>query len=169
MLAQIPLVGRFQVEINHRRDVERQALRHHQSADDGQAERPAGLASRAKAERDGQRGHERGHGGHHDGAEAQQAAFVNRLGGGFPLPLRVNGEVNHHDGVFLDDADEHDQADKAVDVQIQAEQNQRNQRAKARRGQAGQNRDGMNEAFVKNSENEVNDDNGHGQQQDESF
>ena len=35
------------------------------------------------------------------------------------LALRDDGEVNHHDGIFLHDADEHDQADEAVNVQIQ--------------------------------------------------
>jgi len=94
---------------------------------------------------------------------------VNRFGGGFPLPLRVNGEVNHHDGVFLDDADEHNEAHKAVDVQIQAEQNQRDQRAEARRRQAGQNGDGMNEAFVKDAQDEVDDKNGHNEQDQEAL
>ena len=77
---------------------------------------------------------------------------MNRLGGGFSTPLRFNGEVNHHDGVFLYDADEHDEAHKAVDVQVLMEKYQCQQRAKARRGQAGQNRDGMDETFVRDPE-----------------
>ncbi len=54
------------------------------------------------------------------------------------LALRVDGEINHHDGVFLHDADEHDEADEAVDVQINPKNHQRDQRAETRRRQAGQ-------------------------------
>ena len=39
--------------------------------------------------------------------------------GAFAVMLRLDGEINHHDGVFLHDADEHDEADEAIDVQIQ--------------------------------------------------
>ena len=78
--------------------------------------------------------------------------------------LRLNGEVNHHDGVFLHDAHEHDEADKPVDVQVNVKQHQREQRAKARRRQAGQNRQRMDEAFVENSQDDVNHQNGHDQQ-----
>ncbi len=53
------------------------------------------------------------------------------------LTLRVDGEINHHDGVFLHDADQHDEADEAVDIQINPENHQGQQRAEARRGQAG--------------------------------
>ena len=34
--------------------------------------------------------------------------------------LRLDREVDHHDAVLLDEADEHDDADEGVDVQIHA-------------------------------------------------
>ena len=109
------------------------------------------------------------HGGHHDRTETQQAAFMDRIGGRFAvLALRVDGEVNHHDGVFLHDADEHDEADETVDVQIKAKNHQRQQRAKSGRRQAGQNRERMDETFVENSEDDVDDENGNNEQRQQA-
>ena len=34
------------------------------------------------------------------------------------FPLRDDGKVNHHDRVLLHDADEHDEADETVNVQL---------------------------------------------------
>src|SRR3970282_838689 len=48
--------------------------------------------------------------------------------------LRLDVEVDHHDGILLDDADQHDDADKAVHVKLLAEHPQREQRAEAGRG-----------------------------------
>src|SRR6266480_4312835 len=51
-------------------------------------------------------------------------------------PLEV--EVDHDDGVFLDDADQHDHADEGVHVELDAEGRQREQRAQACGGQPRQ-------------------------------
>ena len=89
---------------------------------------------------------------------------MDSFGGGFTMLLRLDGEVNHHDRVLLHDANEHDESDEAVDVQVETEQHERQQRAKACRWQAGQNRDGMDEALIQNSKNDVDDDDGHDEQ-----
>ncbi len=49
--------------------------------------------------------------------------------GVLPLPLRGDGEVDHHDGVLLHDAHQHDQADEGVEVEIDLEEHQRQQSA----------------------------------------
>ena len=66
----------FHVEVNHRRDIERQQLREHQSSDHCQTERLACIGAFAISESDRQRPEQRRHRGHHDGAEAQQAAAI---------------------------------------------------------------------------------------------
>ena len=113
------------------------------------AESSARFAAGTEAEREGMSRHQRTHRRHHDLPEAQQTALVNGVVRAFAVMLRLDGEINHHDGVFLHDADEHDEADETIDVQIQMKQHQCQQRAEARRGQAGQNGQRMDETFVK--------------------
>ncbi len=61
---------------------------------------------------------QRGHGGHHDGAEAQQAGLVDRFGRVLAvLALGLEREVDDHDAVLLHNADEQDDADDADDAQ----------------------------------------------------
>ncbi len=99
---------------------------------------------------------QRRHGGHHDGTEAQQAGFVDGVGGVLAvLALGLQREVHHHDAVLLHDADEQDDADDGDDAQILTEQHQRQQRAHAGRGQRGKNGDGMDKAFVEHAEHDV--------------
>ena len=106
--------------------------------------------------------------GHHDRAKADDAGIENGSGGRFSVvSLRVESEVDHHDGVLFDDADEHEQADEAVDIQFLSEQRQRQQRAKAGGRQTGKNRERMDEAFVENAEDDVDDEHGHEQKQAE--
>ena len=80
------------------------------------------------------------------------------------MALRLKGEVQHHDGVLLHDAKQHDHAHKAIEVQVHAEQPERAQRAEARRGQAGKNGQGMDETFVQNAQHQIDDHNGQHQQ-----
>ena len=90
------------------------------------------------------------------GPETDQAGFVDRIGGLVALDaLRLQREIDHHDGVLLHDTDQHDDADEGVDVQLVVEDQQRGQRAQPGRGQAGKNRDGMDEALVQNAQHHV--------------
>ena len=57
--------------------------------------------------------------------------------------------------VLLHDADQQNDADHGDDAEIGVGEHQRQQRAYAGRGQRGQNRDGMDVAFVEHAEHEV--------------
>jgi hypothetical protein len=50
-------------------------------------------------------------------------------------PLRRQGEIDHHDGVLLDDADQQDDADQRDDAELGVGEHERQQRAHAGRGQ----------------------------------
>src|SRR6188472_4061596 len=65
-----------QVDVDDRRQTERDELRHQETADDGQTERPARLAAGAVPECNWQRPEERRRRGHHDRPEADDAALV---------------------------------------------------------------------------------------------
>ncbi len=73
-------------------------------------------------------------------------------------------EIDHHDGVLLHHAEQHDDADERVKIELLVEQQQRQQRAEHRRRQAGKNRDGVNEALVQNAQHDVDHQNRHDQQ-----
>ena len=63
-------------EVDDRRGVEGEDLREQEAADDGDAERLAQFRAGADADGEGDGAEERGHGGHHDGAEADDAGLV---------------------------------------------------------------------------------------------
>ena len=96
-----------------------------QTANHRQSERPASFAARAVSQRDRQCAEQGRHGRHHDGAESVQAAVDDRF---FRAPARApghDGEIDHHDGVLFDDADQQNDADKRIQVQVLVEQQQR--------------------------------------------
>src|SRR5262245_52969478 len=108
-----PALEAFEVEVDHRRDVERQELREQQPAHHREAEGHAGAAAGAEADRNGEAPHQRRHGGHHDRAEADESRLVDGLLRRHAvLSLRLDREVDHHDRVLLHDADQHDDADE---------------------------------------------------------
>ena len=72
------------------------------------------------------------------------------------LAFGLEGEVDHHDGVFLHDADQQDDADQRDDAEFRAAEHQSQDGAHARGRQRGENRDGMNVALVQNSQHDVN-------------
>src|ERR1700694_6184062 len=93
--------------VNHRRSVQREHLTHEQPANHGDAQRPSKLRTNAGAKRQWQTAKKRGHGGHHDGPETKQARLVNGVSGTFSVvALRFERKVDHHNSVFLDDADQ---------------------------------------------------------------
>ena len=85
---------------------------------------PRGLAQfRADSCSQGERetGQQSGHGGHHDGAKPEQTGLVNCVRRVLAIfALRLEGEVNHHDSVFLNDADQQDDAYERHDAQFLA-------------------------------------------------
>ena len=111
----------LQIDVNHRRDVERQKLRNNQSAFHSQTERAPCFPARTEAECDRQTAHQRRHGGHHDRPETDNAGFENGLARGHTrIALRFESEIDHHDSVLFHDADEQDDADDGDDAQIEA-------------------------------------------------
>ena len=79
------------------------------------------------------------------------------------LPLQ--GEVDHHDGVLLDDADQHDDADEGIEAQVHPEHQQGEQGPQPRRGQPGQDGQGVDEALVEDAEHQIDHQHGHQEQE----
>ena len=101
-------------QVDDRGGEQGQHLADEQAADDGDAEGPAQFGAGAAAEHQGQRAEEGGHGGHQDRAEAEQAGLEDGFARRFALlAFGGEGEVDHHDGVLLHDADQQDDADDA--------------------------------------------------------
>ena len=117
-------------DIDDRRGVEREDLAEEQAADHGDAEGLAELRTDAGAEGQGQAAEQCGHGGHHDGAEAEERCLVDGFGGVLAFfAFGLEGEIHHHDAVLLDDADEQDDANDGHDIEIEMEETQGKQRA----------------------------------------
>ena len=74
------------------------------------------------SERERQRAEQGGEGGHHDRAKAQKARLLDRIARVAPRPLRLKREVDHHDGVLLDDADQEQDSDRGDDGELDVEQ-----------------------------------------------
>ena len=87
--------------------------------------------------------------------------------GARPRALPDQREVDHHDRVLLDDADQHQDADDRDDAEVEAEQLERHQRADRRRRQAGQDGQRVDEALVEDAEHDV--DGQHGRQQQQAL
>ena len=68
---------------------------------------------------------------------------------------RVEREINHHDRVLLDDADQQDDADQRDHAEFRPANQQRENRADSRRRQRRENRDWMDVALVENAENDI--------------
>jgi hypothetical protein len=121
-----------QVGIDDRREIERHQLRKQQAADNHEPEGLSRFAACPIADRDRDSSQHGRHGGHHNRPEADQAALVNCLHGRQSLlPFRLQRKIDLHDGILLDDSDQHDQSDKGINIQIEMEQEQGNQRAEA--------------------------------------
>ena len=71
------------------------------------------------------------------------------------VALGVQREVDHHDGVFLDDADQQDDADERDDAEVGAAEHQREQRADAGRRQRREDRDRVDVALIEHAEHDV--------------
>src|SRR5580704_10395608 len=157
LLAAQPGLEAIEVKINHRRREQCQELAQRQSADHGVAERVTQFRSRSGAEHQRQAAQQRRHGRHGDRTETQQARLPYRLARRQAGAFAADGEVDQDDAVFLDDADQQNDADDADHRQIEAAEPQRQQRADARRGQRGEDRQRMDVALVKHAENDIDD------------
>ena len=82
------------------------------------------------------------------------------------LAFGLERKVNHHDGVFLYDADEQDDADKSDDAELFAADEERENGADPGGRQRRKNRDWVNEALVQDAEYDVD---GNERREDENW
>ena len=95
-------------------------------------------------------------------SEASKDRLLGRLA---VLALGFEREVDDHDRVLLDDADQQHDADDADHVEVLAGDHQREQRADAGRGQRRKNRHRMDEALVQHAQHDVDGDQRRDQQE----
>ena len=103
---------------------------------------------------------------HQDRPEAEKRGLEDRLLRRLAvLALGFEGEVDDHDRVLLDDADQQHDADDADHVEILAGDHQREQRADAGRGQRRKDRHRMDVAFVQHAQHDIDGDKRRDQQE----
>jgi len=140
-----------------------------EASDDRDAEGASGFGAIAEAEGDGECADEGGHGGHGDGAEADAAGVEDSITWGLAVEaLGIEGEVDEDDGIFFDDADEHEDTDEAVDIKFHFEEEEGEESAEACAGETGEDGDGVDETFVEDAEDEVDDEDGHDEEETDS-
>ena len=148
-------------EIDNRRGVQGEQLADQQTAHNRDSQGMTQFRSCASTKSQRQTAEQRCHGGHHDGTETQQAGLKNCFLRWFVFDsFRFEGEVNHHDGVLLHDANQQNDPDQANDTEIVAGDQQRQDGSDAGGGQSREDGDGMNVALVQNSQHDINRDDG---------
>ena len=125
----------FEIQVNHRGDIEGNELGDHQAADNHKSERPARCAVGAESQRDRQRAENRREGRHQDRAEAVHTGIVNRFIGGLAGFHPLKSEIDDHDAVLFDDPHQHEQADKCIKRRLLAEQIESQESAHESRGE----------------------------------
>src|SRR5689334_1435422 len=95
--------------------------------------------------------------GHQDRSKAQQTRLINRfLWRLSTFSLRLERKVDHHDGVFLHNADQKNDSNKRDDTKLHVEDEQRQNRAYTGRRQCRKNRYRVDVALIEHSQNDVN-------------
>ncbi len=122
-------------EIHDRRGVEREKLAYDETANDGDAERTAKLRARTRSEGQRKSAEESSHRGHQDGTKTEHAGFEDGvLGVHATLTLCLQGEVDHHDGILLDDTNQQHNADDGDYIEIFFEEHESKHGANTCRG-----------------------------------
>ena len=110
------------------------------------------LRSGACSESKGQSAEQRRHCGHQNGPESQKACLVDRLLRAEAIAsFGFDREINHQNGIFLDDPDEQNNADDRDDAKLRIEEQQREYRTYAGRRKRGKNRDRMDIALIQHA------------------
>src|SRR3989442_6504037 len=108
------------------RCVQREYLAYKKSTNHRDAERTAQLGTDAVSKCQRQTAKQRGHGGHHDWPETQQAGFVDGISGAYAvMPFSIEREVHHHDAIFFDDTNQQHQPDDGNYAEVQSKKNKR--------------------------------------------
>src|SRR5215471_73341 len=163
----VPSSGQtIEIQEDDGRGVERQELAQRQPANDGVTERLAYLGSGSSAKHERHGAEHRRHRRHENRAETLDASLIDRLlRRETLLALGMKGEVDHHDPVLLDDADQQEDADDGDHAQIEAKRHQQQDRPDSRGWQGRQNGDRVDGAFVENAQDEINDNQSRGDQE----
>jgi hypothetical protein len=74
------------------------------------------------------------------------------------ITLPLDREIDEHDAVLLDDADQQNDADQRDQAEIKAERHQCHERAETRRRQGRQDRQRMNVALIEHAQDDADDD-----------
>ena len=130
------------------------------AADDDDRDAAAFLRAGAGAEREGQHAGDEREGGHQNRAQAVAIGLENR--GGFfhaAIAQRVH-VVDLQDRIFLHDAEEHEEAERGIEVERVVGEAQREQREGHGERQRKENCERMNEALELRGENHVHENHG---------
>ena len=121
-------------QVKHRCGVEGQELTDNKSTDNTDPKRLPELRPSTGPQGQRQSSKKSRHGGHQDWAKAEQTCFKNGISRALPLlPFHLEGEIDHHDGVLFDNADQQHDADDGNHVEIDSEKRQGQHGAHARR------------------------------------
>jgi hypothetical protein len=74
-----------------------------------------------------------------------------------PRSVRCASEIDQHDAVLFDDADEQDDANDCDHAQVAVNGHEQHQRTEAGRPQRRDDRDRMDQALIENAEDQVDD------------
>ncbi len=145
-----------EIEVDDGCGVEGQYLADEQSADDRDAERLAQFGTLAKADRQRHRSKHRRHRRHYDRPKAFEAGLVDRFTRCQAVAaLSIEREIDHHDRVLFDDANQQDNADHCHDAELGAGVDQRQHRADPCRRQGRQNRERVDEALIEHPQHDI--------------
>ena len=109
-----PTIETVEIEKDDGRRIERQRLADDQPADDRIAERLTDLRAGAGAEHQWNTAEQRRHCRHHDRPKAQETRFPDRAHRReTAIALRLDREIDEHDTVLFDDADQKNDADQS--------------------------------------------------------
>ncbi len=125
-----PLASAFNKGVENGHEDQRQQGRRDHAAEDGRAERlPAGRACPA-CEHQRKHAENEGEGGHQDRPQTQPSRLHRRLDDRQALLATPFGEFNDQDRVLRREADQHDEADLRIDVDLHPADIDRAQRAR---------------------------------------
>src|SRR5215831_3136388 len=107
MTSACPPTQPIEIDINHRRSEESEHLADDQSTNNRDSKRASQFRTNPGTNRQWQAAQQSSGSGHHNGPETEEAGFVNRVDRRFAFfALGIEREVNHHDGILLDNTDQ---------------------------------------------------------------
>jgi len=148
---------RFQddIEDGDKKEIENRGDEH--AADYGCANGVAAKFAGSSGDDEGEDAEDEGERRHEDGAETKFGGLDGGFGDGASLAEELLGELDDEDGVFGGEADEHHQADLAVDVVGESPHGNRAKCPENCHGHGEQDDEGEREAFVLSGQGQIDD------------